>query len=206
MDGRVTKVKFCGITNIEDAEYASYLGVDAIGFVFANSKRMIEPEMAKKIINNLPPFIITVGVFNNDSFEKITEIVKHTGVDMIQLHGDESPEFCNKVKFSTGKKIIKRIKISDKTRKEKLMSKVREYSNFHILFDPGAGNGKSFDWRILKDFDFPYIVAGGLTPKNVGELISTIKPYAVDVSSGIEKQVGKKDFVKMENFIKEVKG
>ncbi len=206
MGKRITKVKFCGITNIEDAMYASYLGVDAIGFIFTKSKRTIEPDEAKNIISKLPPFITTVGVFMNDPFEKIKNTANHTGVNIIQLHGDESPEFCKEIEMATGKKIIKRIRISQETKKSELLFAIKKYNDFHILFDPGAGDGKIFDWDLLRNFDFPYIVAGGLSPENVGELINKIKPYAVDVSSGIEKQVGKKDFKKMEKFIKEAKG
>jgi phosphoribosylanthranilate isomerase len=205
MDTGITRIKFCGIMNLKDAFYASLLGVDAIGFIFTKSKRMITQGKAKKIIKQLPPLISKVGVFMNDSFDKIIDITNYTGIDIIQLHGVESPDFCKKVEKMTGKKIIKSLKISKEINDRELFDNIQKYKRYHILFDSGAGGGKVFDWSILKNIDIPFTVAGGLSPLNVNNLIKLLNPYAVDVSSGIEKTIGKKDFKKMKQFVKEVR-
>jgi len=204
MDKRMIKIKFCGITNVEDALYASALGVDAIGFIFTKSKRMISPETAKNIIKKMPLSLLKVGVFMNDPLDTVVEITEYTDIDIIQLHGDESPEYCNRIKNITKKKIIKRIDVSNQTFGS-LEKKTKRYRAFFPLFDPGAGEGKTFDTDILRSIKFPYILAGGLNPSNVSEIIKDLTPYAVDVSSGIEKEIGKKNHKKMKNFVKEVK-
>jgi len=200
-----TKVKICGITNIEDALAAVEYGADALGFVFyKKSPRYIEVKQAKEIISRLPPFASTVGVFVNDSFENIESITDLCSITIIQLHGDEDKDFCSNFKVN----VIKSIRIKN----ENSIEKMKEYNVSAFLLDtysdnmPG-GTGKSFNWDLaIKAKNYGKIIlAGGLTPENVREAILKVKPYAVDVSSGVESKPGKKDHKKMKRFIEEVK-
>jgi phosphoribosylanthranilate isomerase len=197
-EGR-TRLKICGITNKEDAIMISNLGADAIGFVFAKSKRKVTPERAKEIIEILPPFITTVGIFMDTTLNEVNEISEFTSIDVIQLHGNETPQYCNKVK----KKVIKGIAITATDTRETLLSKMKNYSVSAFILDPGRGSGKAFDWNIAKGIEENIIIAGGLTPDNVKQVISDLHPYGVDVSTGVEKAYGKKDRKKVEKFIKE---
>jgi len=198
---KVTKVKICGITNITDALTAVRYGADALGFIFASSRRNITLKRAKQIISQLPPFIITVGVFMDQSLEYVRKAIDLTGIDLIQLHGNESKEYCNKI----SKSIIKRIQVKGSGSRKYLLSCINLYDVSAFILDPGAGSGKTFDWEILTDIHHPLIVAGGLTPENVGELVKRYNPYAVDVSTGVEILPGKKDADKVKRFIKEVR-
>jgi len=199
-EGR-TRLKICGITNKEDAVMVSNLGADALGFVFAESKRKITPEKAREIIEMLPPFITTVGIFMDTSLTEINEISEFTSIDAVQLHGNETPEYCDKIK----KKIIKSILINETDAKESLLSKMQYYSVSAFILDPGKGSGKTFDWEIAKEIEKPIIIAGGLTPDNVKKVITNLHPYGVDVSTGVEKDYGIKDREKVEKFITEVR-
>ncbi|MEM7009808.1 MAG: phosphoribosylanthranilate isomerase [Thermodesulfobacteriota bacterium] len=200
-----TKVKICGITNLEDAQAAVELGTDALGFIFyKDSKRYVEPQIAGDIISKLPPFITTVGVFVNASVEDISEIQEKTQVSALQLHGDESPEFCSSLQG----KIIKVLRVKDKHDLDPLA----QYPVEAILLDTYSdkeygGTGSTFDWGVLKDLktDKKIILSGGLTPENVSEAISTVRPYAVDVSSGVEASAGKKDHIKLKQFFEAIK-
>jgi phosphoribosylanthranilate isomerase len=198
---RETQVKICGITTIEDGVMASELGADALGFVFAQSKRKISPDTARNIIKNLHPFITTVGVFMNEKIKNIHQIADYTGIDIIQLHGTEPPEYCRKIK----KRVIKRINVSKDDTTATLIKKIEKYPASAFLLDPGGGSGQTFAWEKALGIDFPLIIAGGLTPENVKELIRLLKPYGVDVSSGVEVVPGKKDKEKLGKFIEEVK-
>jgi phosphoribosylanthranilate isomerase len=199
-----TKIKICGITNMEDAMLAAELGADALGFIFyRESKRYIDPEIARTIILSLPPFITTVGVFVNQDLDEIVAIKDKAGIDAVQLHGDETPEFCSRVPL----KVIKAIRVKDDLDE----GRVAQYPVQAILFDTYSnveygGTGKSFNWGILQNISNPgnIILSGGLSPENVSEAISTVKPYAVDVSSGVEAAPGKKDHMKLRKFIKAV--
>jgi len=201
-----TRVKFCGITRALDAQLAVEFGADALGFVFhPQSPRYIEPQLASKIIARLPPFVACVGLVVNRSLGEIEEIIAHTQVDLIQFHGDERPQFCEQV----SRPYIKAIRVKDNI-------DVREMSAPHdaargILLDafiPGipGGSGESFDWtQVPRDIGQPLIVAGGLNVDNVASAIEYFRPFAVDVSSGIEASHGIKDAVKMKRFIATVK-
>jgi len=201
---RQVKVKICGITRLEDAIKAVECGADAIGFVFYEpSPRYISPEIAKEIIYAIPPFIVTVGVFVNEDPSKIKEILAITGINVVQLHGDESPRQC-----FYWHKVIKAFKIKDKLDIEYIKQyKVSAY--LLDTYDPKAvgGTGKIFNWEVVKNIkDFgPIILAGGLTPENIIDAINIVKPYAVDVSSGVEKSKGIKDHKKLELFIQRAK-
>jgi len=195
-----TRVKICSITNLDDALMAARYGADALGFIFCESKRQIMPDMAKNIIRQLPPFITCVGVFMNQPFETVRDIASQTGVNAIQLHGDETPGLCNQL----NRKIIKRIKVTGTDTRESLLDKMEPFSNVTCLLDPGAGDGKVFNWAIASDLGQPVIIAGGLKPENVRSAVEQVHPYAVDVSSGVEMKIGKKDPEKIKRFIQEV--
>ncbi|MFT8320468.1 MAG: phosphoribosylanthranilate isomerase [Bacillus sp. (in: firmicutes)] len=192
--------KICGITNKQAALCAVEHGAKAIGFVFAESKRKISPEGAKEIISILPETVWKVGVFVNESKEKIDEIVKQSGINVIQLHGDESKEFASQFALP----VIKAFSIQ--TEEDLLMA--ADFSSDYVLLDSPrekyyGGNGKSFDWNIVKNFDFrgkKVILAGGLHQDNVEDALEMVNPYMVDVSSGVETD-GKKDLQKIQAFL-----
>ncbi len=196
-----TRLKICGVTNEEDAIMISNLGADAIGFVFAESKRKITPEKAKEIIKILPPFITTVGIFMNIALNEVNKITEYTFIDAVQLHGNENPEYCDKV----NRKVIKGIPVTENDTKKTLIEKMQDYSVSAFILDPGKGSGKTFNWDIARGIDKPLIIAGGLTPDNVKQVIRDLHPYGVDVSTGVEKDYGKKDKEKVKRFIEEVK-
>ncbi len=197
------KVKICGITNRPDAVAAAALGVDALGFIFAKSPRRIEPEKAQTIIRALPPFITTVGVFVNEDPEDIRRIVAFCGLDMIQFHGDESPEVCE----AFMPRAIKAFQLRD----ESGLSQIHAYAGKvrAVVFDTYSkdkrgGTGRSFDWTLAvkgKQGGIPVILSGGLGPANIAEAVSTVQPSAVDVNSGVEKKPGVKDHHLMKTFM-----
>ena len=202
----MVKVKICGITNIEDAMAAIDAGADALGFVFfRESPRYISPENAKAIINALPPFIVKTGVFVNEPIENIEKIISMTGVDLIQLHGNESPEMCR-----SSRRIIKAFRVKSM----ESMDPLNDYKELVSAFlldtytpDVLGGTGQIFNWDIAieaKQFG-RIILAGGLTPENIADAVKRVAPYAVDVSSGIESKRGKKDHKKMQFFIERAK-
>lgn len=201
----MTKVKICGITNLKDAEIALEAGADALGFVFATSPRQISAQEAAKIIKKTGPWTASVGVFVNETSEKITQIVLECGLSAVQLHGDESPLLTKRL---SSFKVIKAFRVG----KDFKTSETRGYSAQAYLFDTKVkdlfgGSGKSFDWKILKNkkWDKPIILSGGLHPKNVNEAIRLLKPYGVDVSSGVERSAGKKDSKLVKEFIRNAK-
>lgn len=201
----MVRIKICGITNIEDALLSVDLGANALGFVFyKGSKRYIEPDHAKSIISKLPPFVTTVGVFANQDLDEIRNIKEEVGFDIFQLHGDEPADFCMKLKG----KVIKAIRVKDSIDPKEIES----YPTQAILFDnytteAYGGTGEAFGWEILKGFDTSkkIILSGGLTPENVARAIRIVNPYAVDVSTGVEENPGKKNPDKLKRFIKAVK-
>ncbi len=203
----MVRIKICGITRLEDALICAEAGVDLIGFIFyPGSKRYIEPEKVRKITLNLPPFIFKVGVFVNEDKEKIIDIARYTGIDIIQLHGDESPEYCQSLRKEFP--IIKAFRIKDL----KDVEQVFEYREIIPLFDTYTesygGSGKRFNWNLLKDIREKikyFFLAGGLNIDNVEEAIKVIKPYGIDVSSGVEISPGIKDKDKIIGFVKKVR-
>lgn len=204
----MTKIKICGITNLEDALFCVRLGVDAIGFIFAKSKREIKISKAKKIIKKLPPFLTKVGVFVNEKPEKVMEFVFYLHLDALQFHGEEDEKYLENFKPV---KIIKAIRVKD----ENSLKVISKYKNVNaILLDTykngkKGGTGKIFDWNLAieaKKYKKPIILSGGLNPKNVKEAIIKVKPYAVDTSSGVEIYPGKKEFGKLKEFIEIVRG
>lgn len=194
------RVKICGITNTEDAMMISNLGADAIGFVFAESKRRITPEKAKAIIEELPPFITTVGIFMDEQLEEVNRITDFTFLDAVQLHGGEPDEYCKKV----NRKVIKGIKVTEDDTNESLINKMKNFSVSAFILDPGKGSGKIFNWEIARGIHKPIIIAGGLNSLNVSKVIEKLNPYGVDVSTGVEKDYGIKDKEEVKKFISEV--
>lgn len=203
----MVRVKICGITNMEDALLAIEMGADAIGFIFAESPRRITPKKAEAIIRTLPPLIKTVGVFVNEEPARIKEIQSVCGLDLIQLHGDESPEICRDLMPHS----IKAFRIQNETS----IKNIKRYKGVvrAILLDTyqkgkAGGTGRTFDWSLAlkaKETGIPIILAGGLGPENIIEAIRTVDPYAVDINSGIEKQPGKKDPVLMKQLMEKIK-
>ncbi|MBN1626338.1 MAG: phosphoribosylanthranilate isomerase [Deltaproteobacteria bacterium] len=191
----MVKVKICGITNYSDALVAVESGADALGFIFASGPRHIEPPEAREIICGLPPFIKTVGVFVDEDPERIQEIISCCSLDLVQLHGNESPDICER--FMPG--VIKAVRVKDRSSLrglEDYKGKVRG-----ILLDAysekaAGGTGMTFNWDLAVDAKgagIPLILAGGLGPSNITEAVSRVEPYAVDVSSGVEERPGKKN-------------
>ncbi len=206
----MTRVKICGITNIEDALKAQFLGADELGFNFyENSPRYIAPDMAAEIIAGLSSEIAKVGVFVNASAESILEIVAIAGLDSIQIHGDEEPGFVRHLRSLTDKLIIKAIRAKPDLEVDDAV----KFDANAILIDSYfaeeyGGSGRTFDWEIagaIAGLVERVYLAGGLTPENVSEAIQTVNPYAVDVASGVESSPGKKDPARVEEFIRAVK-
>ncbi len=202
----MTRVKICGITNLRDALSAVELGADALGFVFAESPREISIKKAERIIERLPPLITTVGVFVNEMPKVVIETAIKCSLDVLQFHGEELPGYF--FNFFLGK-IIKAFRIKDKSSLRRLPQYKMVDAYLLDAYLPGkrGGSGKTFNWDLAleaKKYKQPIILSGGLTPQNVREAILKVKPYAVDVSSGVEKEPGKKDYRKMKKFIKAV--
>ncbi|PKL51617.1 MAG: phosphoribosylanthranilate isomerase [Nitrospira bacterium HGW-Nitrospira-1] len=203
----MTKIKICGITNLDDARAAIDFGADALGFVFfKESPRAISPKKAAAIIAKLPVFITTVGVFVDEPRAEIQKTVEETGIDVIQLHGEESPEACR-----LSRRVIKGIRVKSLESLEPL-ARYRNIVSAFLLdtFEPhmSGGTGRVFNWDIAVEAKNlgRIILAGGLTPENISEAIRQVKPYAVDVSSGVELVKGEKDHQKMRLFIERAKG
>ncbi|HBU06443.1 MAG TPA: phosphoribosylanthranilate isomerase [Nitrospiraceae bacterium] len=202
----MVKVKICGITNLDDAMAATDFGADALGFVFfKKSPRYISPANAKKIIKRLPPFISTVGVFVNENKKNIEKIVLQTGINIIQLHGDETPKACN-----LSKPVIKAIRVKSIETLE-LVSKYKDKVSVFLLdtYTPEVfgGSGQVFNWDIAveaKKFG-RVILSGVLSTENIEKAVRLVHPYAVDVSSGVEAEKGKKNHLKMKLFIEKAK-
>ncbi len=198
-----TKIKICGITNLDDALLAVDLGADALGFVFyPKSPRYVKVRDAANICNALPPFVAKVGVFVDELEYEIEKALKECLLNVLQFHGDEPPGFCQK--FAA--KSIKAIRVRD----EESLRAAEEYDVDALLLDTytdesRGGTGRTFDWSLAvraKEFlSGPLILSGGLTTANVQEAIRKVRPYAVDVASGVERGPGKKDPEKLRRFI-----
>jgi phosphoribosylanthranilate isomerase len=202
----MVRVKICGITNLDDALLAVDAGADALGFVFhAKSPRWIVPEQAAEIIKALPPFVLTVGLFVNAGLDFVNATAANCCLDRVQLHGDESPAFCAQV----SRPVIKVFRIKDMASLD-LIAGYRVAGYLLDAYSPQAygGTGLTFNWDIAKEARTfaPIILAGGLTPDNVRQAVETVGPFAVDVSSGVEASPGRKDPVKVREFIRRAKG
>jgi phosphoribosylanthranilate isomerase len=201
------RVKVCGITNYKDAVRVLDQGVDALGFNFyPSSPRYINPGAARSIIRRMPPFAVTVGLFVNVTEQSLlAEAARHAGVQVLQLHGDEDPAYCRKLRDWP---LIKVLRIG----KSLLQENLEEYPVQGFLLDVKddalyGGTSKSFDWSLAKGIRRirPIILAGGLRPDNVREAIRIVEPYGLDVCSGVESKPGKKDTQKLIEFMNEVR-
>jgi phosphoribosylanthranilate isomerase len=201
------KVKICGITNIDDAIAAVDFGADALGFVFfEKSPRYISHADAAAIIKKLPSFITTIGVFVNENPGQVEKIIDLTHIDVVQLHGNEPPEMCD-----VSRRVIKAIRVKSLESLDPLINYKDKVSAFLLdTFTPDTfgGTGQIFNWDIAIDAkQFGRIIlAGGLTPDNIADAVRRVRPYGVDVSSGVESGKGRKDHKKMRLFIEMAKG
>lgn len=200
-----TRVKICGITRVEDALACASAGADAIGLVFySHSPRAIKPERAMEIIDQLPAFVSTVGLFVDAHIDEVTEVLATVKLDYLQFHGNEDVEYCEQF----GRPYIKAIRMAEDI---DVVQLAEEYSSARALLldayvvDVPGGTGQTFDWqRVPANCRKSIILAGGLSPGNVATAIRTVRPYAVDVSGGVESSKGIKDAAKVEEFIQEV--
>lgn len=195
------KVKICGITRLEDALAVAEYGADAIGFIFyKKSPRYIEPELAAEIVKRLPPFINPVALFVNESEERVRDILHLTGINIVQFHGDETPEYVSLFP----QRVIKAIRVKD----ESTLASLTAYEASAFLLDsysPDAygGTGKKFDWNAINETGSVnrIILAGGLNADNVAYAVKLVRPYGIDASSGLESSLGIKDHKKVKDFI-----
>ncbi len=199
----MTRIKICGITNIEDALMAAELGAHAVGFVLAESPRRISPETARNISLALPPLMSRVGVFVNEQPSVIEYCINLCHLDAIQI--DASDNSKDGYRFNAA--VIRTFRVES----DEIISAIRQAKVEYFLMDTydrtrNGGSGRAFDWCIAREAAKlgRIILAGGLNPDNVAEALETVHPYAVDVSSGVEKSPGRKDHEKMRLFIKEV--
>ena len=199
-------VKICGITEHDDAQKAVELGASALGFIFAESPRRILPQAARSIISALPPFVKSVGVFVNAEAESIREHINYCGLDLVQLHGDEPPDFCRELMPYA----IKALRIKDDPRLQlcaAYRTNVRALLLDTYVADKAGGTGRTFDWRLaltVKQSGIPVILSGGLGPANIEEAIRVVRPYAVDVNSGVEERPGKKSHTLMQELMEKI--
>lgn len=206
-------IKICATTCIEDALASIEAGADALGFVFAPSKRQVSAEQAEKIAASLPPDVERIGVFCNEPAERVAEIAEQVGLTGIQLHGDETPEFVRGLRAGlSGQRkltIIKTVLVDDNF--ETRFAQAGNSSEYVdcILLDSGGGTGRTFDWKraepLLARNQKRLIVAGGLNPGNVGDAIRKFSPWGVDVVSGVERGPGRKDPEKVKAFVEAVR-
>ena len=200
-----TRIKFCGFTRPDDAVYAANQGVDAIGLVFyPRSPRNVTIEQAQSIVRSLPAFVTVVALFVDAEASSIREVMASVQVDCLQFHGDEEPAFCRQF----NKSFIKAIRVKDGINIQALAERYQDASALLLdAYDAAyhGGTGRRFDWSLMPDnCKLPLILAGGLDENNVSEAVKRVKPYAVDVSSGVEAQKGIKDKKKMAAFVRAV--
>lgn len=205
-----TKVKICGLTNLQDARFTSGALAHYMGFIFyEESPRYIEPGEAGAIINWIegPE---CVGVFVNQPLDDVNMIARQTGLDLVQLHGDESPEYCGLIETQ----VVKAIHVRDSDTEESIREKVEPYLDEvdYLLFDTKVeglwgGTGQTFDWNLIKDVadGVPFFLSGGLDAENVRQACKIAEPYAVDLSSSLESEPGQKDYDKIDAFMNEMR-
>jgi phosphoribosylanthranilate isomerase len=197
----MTKIKLCGLTRACDIEAANRLKPDYIGFVFAEkSRRFVSGDLAKALKSLLSPEIKAVGVFVNEDPETVAGLLNRGIIDLAQLHGREDEAYLKRLRSLTDRPLLQAFRVAG----EEDLHRAAGSSADGILLDAGAGDGTVFDWRLLRDWRRPYFLAGGLEPGNVREAVRSLRPYGVDVSSGIETD-GRKDPEKMKAFVTAVR-
>ena len=205
----ISRIKICGITNPDDALAAVAAGADALGFVFHKaSPRYVMAEVARRIIASLPPFVLPVGVFVNEDLKVVRDLMDSCGLALAQLHGDESATYCEQL----GRPVLKAIRLRDmgsflSLAEYKGRAGVRGFVIDAYSESAYGGTGQTTDWSLAAEAakTAAILLAGGLTPDNVGEAIVKVRPYGVDVSSGVEASPGKKDHAKVKAFMEAVK-
>lgn len=206
------RIKMCGTTREEDALAAIAAGVDALGFIFvAGSPRLVSPDRAAVLIEAIPPFITRVGVFRDAAEAEIKKIVDHCGLTQVQLHGDESPEYCERLhSWRRGLSICKAVRVGSTIQPGDLQCYLDTVDS--ILLDTyvsgmAGGTGQSFDWTMVESLAVtkPLILAGGLHPDNVVPAIRIVRPYAIDINSGVEVAPGRKDHLRLRQLIANVR-
>ncbi|MDD2981042.1 MAG: phosphoribosylanthranilate isomerase [Hespellia sp.] len=196
---RKTKIKICGLMGGEDVSYVNIVHPDYVGFVFAQSKRRVSEELAAKLAAELDSGIIRVGVFVDEEADRVVELLKKDIIQIAQLHGGESPDEIRYIQQRSGRQVIKAIQVRTAADVAAGMDSPADI----LLLDSGKGSGEAFDWDCLRAASRPFLLAGGLTPENVGEAVMEISPFGVDVSSGVETN-GRKDFFKIHDFMEAV--
>ena len=199
------KIKICGITNADDAAIAWEAGADALGFVmYRKSPRFVEPAVVKAIVAGLSPFVLPIGVFVNEEPERVRALMDDCGLALAQLHGDESALYCQQL----GRPVLKALRLKDRGTFLALAEFQGRANVRGFLIDAFSdhaygGTGQTVDWTLAQEAarSMPIILAGGLSPMNVAEAIARVRPYGVDVSSGVEQSPGKKDPDKVKAFI-----
>lgn len=206
-----TRIKVCGITTAEDAKEAIRLGVDAIGFIFVeNSPRYISPEKAKEIVMQLPPFIHLVGVFVNCDPVEVEEIIEYCGLTHVQLHGSEDVDYCLRLsQDATPCRVLKAFRVGPESTAADFLPYEQAVSGFLLdtyVEGQEGGTGRPFDWSVIEalQLKLPLILAGGLSPENVAEAVQNVRPYAIDVNSGVEDEPGRKNPDKMRLLVESV--
>jgi phosphoribosylanthranilate isomerase len=202
---RRTRVKICGFTRPEDAQRAVRLGADAIGLVFyPQSPRFVEVDQASTIVSRLPPFVTVVGLLVDADASWVRQILARVRIDLLQFHGDEDPTYCSLF----GRPYIKAIRMRPGVDLAAMIERYPEASGFLLdawHSDAPGGTGRRFDWNLIpKSNRDSMILAGGLTVENIREALQLLRPYALDVSSGVEREKGIKDAAKMAAFLQEV--
>ena len=205
-----TRAKICGITRIEDIHSAVHAGVDAIGFVFyAPSPRYVTFSQAQQLAHHIPAYVQLVGLFVNASSDEILQVLKNVPLDIVQFHGDESPEQCHDIAKIVGRRWYKAIQVKPDLDIIKIIKNYQQAGASAVLLDAWhpdlkGGTGHQFDWSQFPKLDIPLILAGGLKPDNIEEAIKTTGAYAVDVSGGVESAKGIKDQQLIEHFMQGV--
>ena len=211
-----TRIKLCGLSRPEDVDAAVAAGADAIGLVFyPPSPRNVSAVQAAALLQRLPPFVSSVGLFVNASLEQVTQVLAVAPVSMLQFHGDETPEQCARIAEATGRPFLRALRIRPETQPADLLESGHQYREASPLFggllldtwsDAYGGTGKAFDWSLIPaEIAHQAVLSGGLNVQNVTDAVRRIRPHAVDVSSGIEASKGVKDAALMQAFVNAVR-
>jgi len=207
----MAKIKICGITNLEDATWAANLGADYIGFNFySQSPRKVSVKNAKELISKIPPFLKSIGLFVDEPIDALKKTIQTTGLKWVQLHGSETPEYCQQVK-ALGVTVVKAVAVEKPLEAGDVVPYADSVDYFlfdHRTPDLPGGTGESFNWEWIKDTSFvpkPWFLAGGLNPDNVKKAIQSTHAAFVDVCSGVERTPTRKDYDAMKKFIQTAK-
>jgi phosphoribosylanthranilate isomerase len=211
-----TRIKICGLTRNEDVRAAVDFGADALGFVFyAKSPRYVDPETAARLVAAVPPFVTTVGLFVNASEDEVSSVAAQVPLSLLQFHGDETPAQCHALAERTNKPFMRALRVASTMTPADLLKFEAEYRAASRLFagilldalvEGYGGGGKAFDWSLVPEELAPRaVLSGGLSVQNATEAVARLRPFAVDVSSGVEREKGIKDAAKIRAFIDAVR-